>query len=83
MTASTRCRVSSETSDLPLITFDTVGAETPACAAMCAIVVARRDPLRRVVGIEVMTAVYRKFRLRKRDPSSASRECPADIQFVS
>jgi hypothetical protein len=29
-----------------LITFDTVGDETPASAAMRAIVVGRRDPLR-------------------------------------
>jgi hypothetical protein len=39
MTASTLRRVSGDTSERPLMTFDTVGAETPACAAIEAIVV--------------------------------------------
>jgi hypothetical protein len=37
--ASTRRRVSLDTSDRPLMTFETVGTETPACSAMNAIVV--------------------------------------------
>jgi hypothetical protein len=57
MTASTRSLVSGATSARPLITFDTVGAETPASAAMRAIVDWRRGPTRGAVGSEVMTGV--------------------------
>ncbi|MEU6254346.1 hypothetical protein [Streptomyces sp. NPDC047043] len=38
MSCSTRARVSSDTPDRPLSTFDTVGTETPADSAMYAIV---------------------------------------------
>src|SRR5215211_1279529 len=39
MASSTRRRVSAETSERPLITFETVGTDTPVASAMSAIVV--------------------------------------------
>ena len=63
MIASTRSRVSADTSARPLITLETVGADTPACAAMCAMVV--RDAVaRRGSGWDRCSSlpVYRKFR---------------------
>jgi hypothetical protein len=62
MAASTRSRVSGDTSDRPLITFDTVGTDTPACAATFAIV-GRPDRRASLVAVGlVMDTVYRKFR---------------------
>jgi hypothetical protein len=51
MIDSTRLRVSADTSDRPLITFDTVGTDTPARSAISAIVIDR--PFRRVGALEV------------------------------
>jgi hypothetical protein len=59
--ASTRRRVSLETSERPLMTFETVGTETPVCSAMKAIVIAGSvgcgGP-----GVLAMDEVYRKLR---------------------
>ena len=68
MAVSTRFRVSGATSDRPLMTFETVGTDTPACAAMNAIVVPL--PERRFLGavVDAMAASVaavrslRKFR---------------------
>jgi hypothetical protein len=57
MSASTRWRVSNETSARPLMTLETVGDETPASAAMCAMVVDWRPPDRRDAGLDVMVEV--------------------------
>jgi hypothetical protein len=55
MTPSTRRRVEGATSDRPLITFETVGAETPASRAITAIVVPLRPDRRS--GVVVMAPV--------------------------
>ena len=60
--ASTRRRVSGDTSARPLITFETVGTETPAWAATRAIVGRSAGRRFEPVLTVVMAAVYRKFR---------------------
>src|SRR4051812_6991481 len=62
MTASTRRRVSGDTSARPLMTFETVGTETPASAATRAIVGRSEERRFASVTVEVIAAVYRKFR---------------------
>src|SRR3954454_23613764 len=62
MTASKRRRVSGDTSARPLITFETVGTDTPASAATRAIVGRSEGRRFAPVTVEVIAAVYRKFR---------------------
>ena len=66
MTASTRRRVSGDTSARPLITFETVGTETPASAATSAIVAVPGRRLEEgVLEITTRTA-YRNFQAKNR-----------------
>ena len=72
MAVSTRFRVSGATSDRPLMTFETVGTDTPAWAAMNAIVVPL--PERRFLGdtVDAMTgsvAAAQPIRKFRRTPS--------------
>jgi hypothetical protein len=62
MTASTRARVSSATSGLPLRTFETVGTETPVSTAILAMVT--RGPIGSTFSeFDGIAGILRQFRV--------------------